>query len=136
MINEIYDSIKVGDKIVIDVSDWYSKDKSLRIEEVTRVTATQITVASGIRFKKSDGWQTPKVYNQARIATSWTPGSGGSRLMTVEQAEAKNAEIKQEQRAKDLVNQIFDRLRQGVTYEALLKVAKVLEIETGEDSGG
>lgn len=134
-INEIYDNVKVGDKVVIDTPNWYSEEKILRIEEVIKVTATQITVASGIRFKKSDGWQTPKVYDQARIKTSWASGKGES-LMTVEQAEARNREIKQKQRGKALVNEVFNRLREGVAYDVLLKLAEVLEIETGEDSNG
>lgn len=130
----IFEEIKEGDRIVVrEYSGGLGRGTSpWKTETVTRVTATQIT-AGDIRFKKSDGWQTPKVYNQARIMTEWTLGKG-ERLMAPEEAEAKNKELKRELDHKTLAYRLRDVKFIELPYETLLKLAEVLGMEAPDDN--
>lgn len=129
----VFEQIKEGDRIVIGeyIRGFGRGTNPLKIETVTKVTATQIT-AGGIRFLKSNGRQTPKVYNQARVITVWTSHQG-ERLMTPEEAEARNKETKRELAHKALAYRIRDVKFTELPYETLLKLAEALGIEVADD---
>lgn len=129
----IFEEIKVGDRIVIRPSeDWWNRGPQLlRIELVTKVTATQIT-AGGKRFMKNRGWEYGQDRHAARISTVYS-SNAPERLMTPEEAEAKNKEIKRELDHKALAYRIRDIKFIELSYETLLKLAEVLGLEVESD---
>lgn len=131
----IFEEIKEGDRIVIrEYGDWWGREKQLlKIVKVTKVTATQIT-AGGVRFLRRSGYQFGReVRSAARIADNGRYG-GDERLMTPEEAEAKNKEIKRELDHKALAYRLRDVKFIELSYETLLKLAEVLGMETSDDN--
>lgn len=132
----IFEEIKEGDRIVIEEGGrGYGRiyKTLLFIATVTRVTKTQLT-ANGIRFSRRDGWEASGRYlrHKARIMIE---GSADSyRLMTPEEAEVKNREIKRELDHKVLAYQIRDVKFIELPYETLLKLAEVLGMEAPDDN--
>jgi hypothetical protein len=128
-----FEEIKVGDKVVIRPSDdWrVSGPQLLKTAEVTKVTATQIT-AGGVRFKRRTGWEYGQDRYADRIETVWD-NDKGDRLMTPEEAEARNKEVKREIDHRDLAYRIRDIKFIEYPYETLLKLAEVLGLEVPND---
>lgn len=118
----IFDSIQVGQQVVI--YNPYSRQE-LEVHEVEKVTKTQITV-NGMRFRKSDGYRVGSFVSDYYILTSRYPHNS---LMTPEEAMKENAERSQEVKRMRLANKIRSVSFREKSYETLVKVAQLLEVE-------
>jgi hypothetical protein len=131
----IFEEIKEGDRIVVrEHGDWWGRDKQLlKIVTVTKVTATQLT-AGGIRFLRRNGYQ----FGRETRGAARIMGNGcfddDERLMTPEEAEVKNREIKRVLDHKKLAYRIREVKFIELPYETLLKLAEVLGMEAPDDN--
>lgn len=130
----IFEEIKEGDRIVIrERADWWGNDRlPLKIETVTKVTKTQLT-AGGMRFMRRTGWQVGREARDAARILDNGKHWEDKRLMTPEEAETKNREIKRELNHKNLAYKIRDVRFIELPYETLVKLAEVLGLEVPDD---
>lgn len=119
-----------GDRVAIDTGSNYGR---YVIGEVTKVTATQITIG-GERYNKRNGVRVgdgDSHYGRQEIATNW-PKPG---LLSIEEAERRNKEAEQELKVKLLAVKIKDapmgKLKE-LPIETLQEVIRLLGLEDGE----
>lgn len=122
----VFDDIEVGQQVVI--YNPYNRQE-LEVHTVERVTQTQVTV-DGKRYRKSDGYQVgSQTFYGLCIRTKFYPHNG---LMTPEEAAIENAEKGKELKRQRLANKIRGVTFRDKSYEVLVEVAKLLEVEIDE----
>lgn len=118
----VFDDIEVGQQVVI--YSPYNRQE-LQVYTVEKVTQTQITV-NGKRYRKSDGHELGSHSFGHYIETKHYPHYG---LMTPEEAAKENIERGKELKRQRLANKIRGVTFRDKSYEVLVKVAKLLEVE-------
>lgn len=121
--------LKLGDAVVVDTE---SRIQPYVIGRVEKITATQITVngvrynkRTGIRIGDSDSWG-----RRQRLAETWPTG-----LMTIEEANKTNEEIKTKWEIQTLAVKIKDASLghlKTLPIETLQQVIRLLGLEGGE----
>jgi len=137
----IFEEIKVGDKVAIDRGGRGFEritETLLIIAPVTKVTKTQLTAGDDrrghLRFNRRSGWEIgAETRSAARIMTNGRHGEA-ERLMTPEEAEAKNREVKRELDHKALARTIRDTDFHKLPWETLLKLAEAIGIEAPNET--
>lgn len=121
------EQLEEGDRVAIDTGSNYGR---YVIGEVTKVTATQITIG-GERYNKRNGVRVGDGDSFAlrwQIATTWP----GNVLLSIEEAERRNKEAEQERAVKLLAVKIKDaplsKLKE-LPIEMLQEVIRLLGLE-------
>lgn len=104
---ESLENVKVGD-VVIEHCRWKNV-----IATVTKVTATQIVIGGGDRYRKKDGYM--------------VGGSGGWYYRWISLPKEGEVEaLKRQKFIEDVVSEMKMRTARDVTYEQAVKIKEVL----------
>lgn len=105
----LLENVEIGDKVVI--APTYQRDL-YKVGTIEKITPTQVTI-DGTRFNRRDGYRIGdgNSWHRVRIAQNWF-SDNGNRLMTVEEADKRNAEITEENNRIKLIG-ILQNIRRS-----------------------
>lgn len=118
---------KVGQKIVINMRREVSIQPPYKIEEITKITATQITTSDGRRYMKSTHNEVGNRWHDYSIAYNYFSNPSG--LMTEKEAAKANQEWEEENKITIMRNFIRYMAWKEVPATKIEQIYKILKGE-------
>jgi hypothetical protein len=113
--------LELGQKVV--VANYHSWQRSLfTFREVTKLTATQVTLSNGKRYLLRNGDEMGTNYGTHIVKNYST-----NEWMTWEEGEAGNKVIQEELDTKELVRKMQDYSWKSVSFEDLKQIDSILQ---------
>lgn len=118
---------KIGQKIVINMGREHSIQPPYKIDEITRITPTQITTSDGRRYLKSTRNEVGNPWHGYAIAFNYFSNYG---LMTIEEALQANKEWEEEHRIAIMRHYVDTTSWRSVPPEKIELIYKILKGES------